>query len=149
MLYGQNYTNTKEPLQPIVEATGTVTHRLAKHLAGLLAPLVGPTEHHIKNSNNFIQQLKCTTMKETNILISSDVVSLFTKVPIKKTLQLLEQQSECEVLYVFKHMITSTYLFNQQYYDQKDGVAMRSPLMPIVSITMWNTLRNKHWIQPP
>jgi hypothetical protein len=66
--------------------------------------------------------------------MSFDVVSLFTKVPLKETLQLLEQQFEGEILDLFKQTLTSTYfLFNGKYYDQKDGVAIESPLASIVS----------------
>jgi hypothetical protein len=58
--------------------------------------------------------------RHTHILISFDAVSLFTKVPLKETSLLLEQQSEGGILDLFKQMLTSIYfLFNGEYYGQK------------------------------
>jgi hypothetical protein len=91
-------------------------------------------EYHIKNSADFIQRLKCTTAKQTDILISFNVVSLFSKVPLKETLQLLEQQFEGRILYLFRQMLTSTYfVFDGKFCDQKDGITVGSPLAPIVA----------------
>jgi hypothetical protein len=97
------------PLRPTVDAIDTLMYQLTKLLAGLLTSLVGHTEHHVKNSADFIQRLKCAIVKETDILISFDVVSLFTEVPLKETIQLLEQQFEGGILDLFRQTLTSTY----------------------------------------
>ena len=38
------------PLRPIVSSIGTITYQCARYLADVLSPLVGKTEHHVKNS---------------------------------------------------------------------------------------------------
>jgi hypothetical protein len=53
---------------------GTPTYQLAEHSAGMLTLLVGHMEYLIKNSVDFIQELKFTTVKEMDILISFDVL---------------------------------------------------------------------------
>jgi hypothetical protein len=58
-------------------------------LAGLLNPLVGQSEYHIKYSEAFVQKLQSIKLEETDILVSFDVISLFTKVPLDDTIQLL------------------------------------------------------------
>jgi hypothetical protein len=61
-------------------------------------------------------------------------VSLFTKVPIRETMDLLGRHFEEDVLALFGHILTTTYFtFNGQFYGQTDGVAMGSPLSPVIA----------------
>jgi len=67
-------------------------------------------------------------------MVSFDVVSLFTNVPIVDPLELLSQHFEEDVLALFKHVLTSTYFcFDAQFYEQTDGVAMGSPHSPVIA----------------
>jgi hypothetical protein len=67
-------------------------------------------------------------------MVSFDVVSLFTNVPIVDSLELLIQHIEDDVLALFKHVLTSTYFCSDgQFYDQTEGVAIDSPLSPVVA----------------
>jgi hypothetical protein len=62
------------------------------------------------------------------------MVSLFTNVLIVDSLELLSHHFEEDVLALFKHVLTSTYFcFDGQFYEQTDGVAMGSPLSPIIA----------------
>jgi hypothetical protein len=89
------------PLRPIVNCIGSSTYLLAKHLAGLVGPLVGLTEHHIRNSASFIEKLQTICLQESDISVSFDVLSLFTRVPLNDTLQLLEQHFDNKMIYLF------------------------------------------------
>jgi hypothetical protein len=61
-------------------------------------------------------------------------VSLFTKVPIRETMDLLGRHFEEDVLGLFRHVLTTSYFaFNGQFYGQADGVAMGSPLSPVIA----------------
>jgi hypothetical protein len=75
------------PLRPIVNCTISPTYGMAKHLVGLLKPLVGNSIHHIRNSEAFIQKLKETQLQEKALLVSFSVTSLFARVPLEDTLQ--------------------------------------------------------------
>jgi retron-type reverse transcriptase len=67
-------------------------------------------------------------------MVSFDIVSLFTKVPIRKTMDMLGRHFEEEVLDLFRHVLTTSYFtFNGQFYGQRDGVAMGSPLSPVIA----------------
>jgi hypothetical protein len=67
-------------------------------------------------------------------MVSFDVVSLFTNVPIGDSLKLLSQHFQKDILALFHHTLTSTYFcFDGQYYEQTDGVAMGSPLSPVIA----------------
>ena len=75
------------PLRPIVSCINGPTYKLAKHLAKELAPHVGNTSSYIKNTADFITKTKDLVTEENDILVSFDVKSLFTKVPIKETMK--------------------------------------------------------------
>ena len=67
-------------------------------------------------------------------MVNFDVVSLFTKVPVEDSLSLLGHHFTEDVLALFKFVLTSTYFcFNGQYFEQTDGVAMGSPLSPVIA----------------
>jgi hypothetical protein len=50
------------------------------------------------------------------------------------SLSLLSQHFEDDILALFKHVLTSTYFcYDGQFYEQTDGVAMGSPLSPVIA----------------
>ena len=66
-------------------------------------------------------------------MVSFDVVSLFTKVPVDDSLSLLSHHFTDDILALFKLVLISTYFcFSCQYLEQTDGVAMGSPLSPVI-----------------
>jgi retron-type reverse transcriptase len=67
-------------------------------------------------------------------MVSFDIVSLFTKVPIRETMDLLGCHFKEDALALFRHVLTTSYFtFNGQFYGQTDGVAMGSPLSPVIA----------------
>jgi hypothetical protein len=69
-----------------------------------------------------------------DILVSFDVVSLFTMVPTGEALCLLSWHSDEDILRLFRHVLTSSFFrFNGQFYKQTDGVAMCLPLSPVIA----------------
>jgi hypothetical protein len=65
--------------------------------------------------------------------VSFVVVSLFTKVPLEDTLQ-LSAKFKKQTFDLFRHVLTTTsFLHDGSFYDQKDGVAMGSPLAPVTA----------------
>ena len=78
-------------------------------------------------------------------MVSFDVVSLFTKVPVEDSLSLLNHHFTDDILALFKLVLTSTYFcVNCQYFEKTDGVAMGSPLSPLSSTTLWRILKKEH-----
>ncbi|XP_046406220.1 uncharacterized protein LOC124171127 [Ischnura elegans] len=122
------------PLRPIVSDIGSPTYNLARHLTGILAPHVGNCGHHVKNSADFVKILEGIYLNPSGIMISLDVVSLFTRVPLHEALSHLEKKFDANTVKLFHHALTSTYFtFDNCYYEQKDGVAMGSPLSPAIA----------------
>ena len=133
------------PLRPIVDYTGSIGYNTSRALADLLGPLVGTTEHHVKNSKELAEELSSVTLEQEDIFNSHDVVSLFTKTPIQETLTIiterldkdLKKRTNLEVddiidLTVF--ISTTTYFsFRGQLFKQKFGTAMGSPVSPTLA----------------
>jgi hypothetical protein len=67
-------------------------------------------------------------------MVSFDVVSLFTKVPVEDSLSLLSQHFTNDILALFKLVLTCIYFYiNDQYFKQTGGVAMGSPLSAVIA----------------
>ena len=80
------------PLRPIVSSIGSPTYNLSKELARILSPLRGKTTSYIKNSSHFVEMIKDRTISESDLMVSFDVKSLFTRVPIKECLEIAEEK---------------------------------------------------------
>ena len=70
------------PLRPIVSLPGSPTYKLSKHLAIILHPLVKTSTHTINNANAFLTNIKDLKLEPDEIMISFDVISLFTSIPL-------------------------------------------------------------------
>ncbi|KAJ4427431.1 hypothetical protein ANN_25053 [Periplaneta americana] len=134
-LYGLPKIHKQDvPLRPIVNAIGSPTYALAKYLSNLLKPSVGKTSSYIRDSSHFIEKIQTLKTRPGDIMVSFDVVSLFTRVPIIKTIDLLKNIFPEDIVALFQLVLTTTYFqWNGDFYEQTDGVAMGSPLSPMVA----------------
>ena len=89
------------PLRPIVSSNGTVTYQTSKELARILKPMVGNSLHHVKNTQDFIDQIKGIQLNQDQCMMSYDVNALFTSVPTTKATniikRLLDQDQELQL----------------------------------------------------
>jgi hypothetical protein len=89
---------------------------------------------YILGREQFVQTLESIKIKPGELMVSFDVICLFTNVPIGDSLNLLSKHFGKYTLALFKHTLTSTYFcFDGQYYEQNDGVAMGSSLSPVIA----------------
>jgi len=122
------------PLRPIVSAIGGFTYEIAKYLTTLLQPKIGKTDSFIKDSAHFVDKLHALTLSPGDVLVSFDVVSLFTMVPIKTAMEQIERDFPLDIAKLFRHCLTTTYFqWQGEFYEQNDGVAMGSPLSPVIA----------------
>ena len=71
-------------LGPIFSSTGTFNYNLARFLCDLLSPLV-PHDYSCKDSFSFVSEIKNANLSR-KILVSYDVTSLFTNIPLQNLL---------------------------------------------------------------
>ena len=76
------------PLRPIVSFINSLTYNLSKFLSRILSSLL-VNRYSVRNSKEFVDYVKNFTISENEILVSFDVVSLFTSVPVDKALGLV------------------------------------------------------------
>ncbi len=134
------------PVRPIVSSIGSVTYNITRHSAWILEPLVGRTEHHVKNIKDFVDKIKDIEVQQNEAITSYDVCALFTCIPPKDAVEVVKEylikdttlsdhteltgDDICELLDL---CLSSTYfIFNGTYYKQQYGCAMGSPVSPIV-----------------
>ena len=135
------------PLRPIVSFVSSPTYFLSKHLASILAPLVGNTCHNVRNSTDFARFISSQTLGENEILVSFDVVSLFTKVPTDLATKVAHQRltddaslpghtslTPDDIITLLEFCLNATYFaFRNSFYQQVHGTAMGSPVSVVVA----------------
>jgi hypothetical protein len=122
------------PLRPIVNTIGSPTYELAKYVARILGPLVGKTDSYIKDSKDFVELIKKEKIESKDMLISFDVVSLFTKIPLNEAIQVIKEVADPQTAKLAEVCLQSTFFsFQGEFFEQTSGVAMGSPLSPIVA----------------
>ena len=134
------------PLRPIVSSCGSFTYCVAKELAKILKHLVGKSPHHINSTQDFVEQVICIMLVPGECLSSYDVSALFTLVPVDPALNIirdlldkdhtLKERTVLAVKDIFlllEFCLKNTYFsFQDQFYEQVEGVAMGSPVSSIV-----------------
>jgi hypothetical protein len=126
------------PLRPIVCSVGSPCYSLAGFLHETLSLLAGKSESFIKNSGHLVQLLKSVNLQSLDNLVSFDVVSIFSNVPVNEALLVIRNKlhnndtlAEQSVLQVEAIMelqevcLRTTYFqVDDKFFQQKDGMAM-------------------------
>ena len=106
----------------------------------------------LSSINPFIEKLKQVKVQSHPILVSFDVVSLFTNEPLQETTQIIAnylfEKDNLNTPPMEKHafiklMKLAMFLYNDELFKQIDGVAMGSPLVPTLANFFFANLENK------
>ena len=131
------------PLRPIVSFVSSPS----QFLASLLSPIVGLSDSHVRNSQQFAQFITIQNVPDSEVLVSFDAVSLFSRVPASQAIQVtrdclmndpslpdrtsLTVDDICSLLQL---CLEATYLaFEGKVYRQIHGTAMGSPVSVVVA----------------
>ena len=143
------------PLRPIVSMSGTVTHSVAKYLNDMIRPYIDAT-HMVKSTDEFFLRIHNLKLNDKNSVVSLDVSSLFTNVPVEETINIIiqraynhpdlppppiEQQDLSSLLRVCTQ--ETPFKFGDLEYIQVDGVSMGSPLGGTFADFYMSQLENK------
>lgn len=80
------------PLRPIISFVSLSTYQLSKFLASVLSPIGGLSDQHVRNSQHFTQFVTTQKLRDTEVLVSFNVVSLFTQIPTNRAIQVTRQR---------------------------------------------------------
>ena len=136
------------PLRPILSMVGSAEHEMARWLAEILRPVLQHySKYVVTDSFQFCRTLgEHANVGENAFMCSFDVCSLFTNVPVEETIQIcLDALYRCDAIeapnvdekLLRKPLVKCTrdveFSFNGMMYRQTDGVAMGSPLGPVLA----------------
>jgi hypothetical protein len=127
--------NVNPPLRPIISTIPTPGYEISKKVNHLIRPYISKN-YSVESTQEFMGIIKSTTPNE--IVASLDVVSLFTNVPVHKTIQIILDsiyrnnelppikipENELKELLLICTTQTPFRAPNDQLYVQVDGVSM-------------------------
>ena len=151
-LHKQDY-----PIRPIVSAVGSCTHKVAKTVERCLAPYSRKVPSYIKNTKELIDKLKEVEIGVDEVLMSFDVQSLFTSVPVNDALAAVSKRlrnddsvkqrtgmADETIMTSLKLCLGITaFQFRGNPYELEDGPAMGSPVSPVVANIFMAELETK------
>ncbi|XP_062540933.1 uncharacterized protein LOC134208976 [Armigeres subalbatus] len=135
-IYGQPKAHKPNlPLRPVVPNITAPTYQLSKFIANILQTTF-TSQHNIKDSFNFVEEITTITIPPEHVLVSFDVVSLFTNIPKELVIRNIifrwtDIKKGTDInLDVFLEMVelclnNSYFMFRDKYYQQTFGTVMR------------------------
>ena len=113
--------------------------------------------HCTKNSFSFCEEIR-KVRASNEFLVSYDIFSFFTGIPLTETIDiavdlLFEKNtgfkiSKADLKKLFQFATSGThFMFECKFYDQIDGVAMGSPLGPVLA-NLFIGYHEQKWLQP-
>ncbi len=142
------------PMRPIVSFCSSPTYELSKYLARILKPLTERSEHRLVNSADFITKIRAETISDTHELVSFDVKSLFTSIPLQLAIECMKESlanyddelpiPKEEIIDLLKLCLESTFFqYNGSFYQQLHGTAMGSPVSVVVAEIVMQRLEER------
>uniref|UniRef100_A0A8C5QN04 GIY-YIG domain-containing protein n=1 Tax=Leptobrachium leishanense TaxID=445787 RepID=A0A8C5QN04_9ANUR len=129
------------PGRPIISGIGSLTANLSEYIDSFLQKYVPLAPSYIKDTGHFMEVLQGLQWKETYILASLDVTSLYTVIEHEKGLLAVDKRLEedpeigskqrnflCEAI---RFCLTHNFFgFQNKFYLQKTGTAMGAKFAP-------------------
>lgn len=139
------------PLRPVISCVNCPTSKLAKYLVSILNNLSSTFVFGIKNSVEFVDRVKEFVVPEGYVMVSFDVVSLFSNVTVEAVLKSVEAHwiaiSDFTDIPLDRFIILIKFIFENSYfssnnvfYKQVSGCAMGNPVSPIFANLVLNDL---------
>ena len=146
------------PLRPVVSTIGSSTYALSKRLSSILRPLVGTSGRILQNTHDLVESMENIELQEDELMVSYDVKSLFTSIPVEETILICERKLKQDptledrsggmdvetIVKLLRFCLTTTsFQYKGDHYKQLDGVAMGSPVSPAVADIFMEDLEEK------
>ena len=141
------------PLRPVISNINTATYELAHYIAQVLSPF-SQSDYTVSSNKEFTKIIKLKSIPDNYKLVSFDVMSLFTNVSLDSTIDIIlnriydkkelatniERKDMTDVILLWTKNVRLT--FNNNIFKQTDGVAMGSPLDPVLAGIIMVELKN-------
>ncbi|XP_055527883.1 uncharacterized protein LOC129720426 [Wyeomyia smithii] len=141
------------PLRPVVPNITAPTYNLCRYISRILQASVDSV-YNAKSSNTFCEYVNQLEVPQDHILVSFDVVSLFTNVTkhavthdVIMMWDEIKKNTEINLdlfLEILEFCIdASFFVFRGKFFHQRSGTAMGSPLSPILADIVMNNIITK------
>jgi hypothetical protein len=149
---------TGMPLRPVISTSNSYNYNLSKYLTNLLEAARSKPTSHVKDSFSFAKSIKQQKPSKNDFMISLDVESLFTSIPVHESIDLaiktiLQQKmndssftklEETDLRQLFELCVTNMpFRFYDELYQQTEGVSMGSPLAPALADLFMTYIESK------
>ena len=149
--------NTKFAGRPIISGNGSPTERISEFVDYFLIPIVKEQDTYVKDTNHILHILDSTPLPTGVLLVTLDVVSMYTNTPQEEAL-IASQEAYAKApkdkyginpisvnslrLLIKLILERNCFEFNNQFYLQKVGCAMGSQASPEICDIVMHKLEN-------
>lgn len=141
------------PGRPIVSGIGTVTEQLSRYVDVIISSLPCKFSSYLKDTNHFLLDIDELVIPDNSVLVTLDVVSLYTNIPhsdgIKAVIQAYEELSDekpigSDTLATLLKLILqlNNFEFDGSHYLQVSGTSMGTRIGPNYASLFMSVLEN-------
>nr|VZI16763.1 unnamed protein product [Spirometra erinaceieuropaei] len=110
-----------------------------------LRPILSLREWTVKSAKEFVSRIKCLEVEADEVMVSFDVISLFTSIPSTLAIDTIDgflrekydetdqQLKRVHIIELLELCLKAFFTFNSQVYEQKKGTPMGSPLSELIA----------------
>ena len=123
------------PVRPIVSSIGSPLYNTSKFLSDILLPIQNLNGYSVLNSSQFAKEVANMEISDDEVMVSFDVVSLFTAIPVNKaceyiwnklnndnTLHLRTSLNTDDIISLLEFTLSNNYfVYNDRMYIQADS----------------------------
>ncbi|CAF1137382.1 unnamed protein product [Didymodactylos carnosus] len=144
---------SNQPVRPIISSYDAYNYKTAKFLANLLSAAMKEGSSYIKDPFDFVDKIH-SNKDSTGLMFSLDISSLFTNVPLEKSVDIATRKIRqyhldwkivdnnlTELFYICTKR--TNFAFDGKNYDQINGISMGSPLAPILANLFMNEIEKE------
>ena len=150
------------PLRPIMSAIESPTYELSKYLANILSPLPN-NKYTVKNSAFFVEKIRTMSVDPDEILVSFDVVSLFTCIPTHLAIDVVKERLDFDqslpertnlsiqnIIALLKFVLDNNFfVFQGDHFKQIFGCPIGSPVSAIFANLVMEYVEEKALLLAP
>ena len=132
-------------LRPIVTCSGSALYNTSRFLTDILAPIQNRNGFSVANSQEFSNEIADVIIQDDETMVSFDVVSLFTAIPVDKACDYIRKKLEDDsslhsrtkldiedIISLLNFVLSNNYfVYNDTIYKQIHGCAMPCSSQPM------------------